>query len=974
MHALYPDHKTSSVSSQQEANKGTGIVSSASSVSGFSILKERSNESLAHDSVLSSPETPAAFDTPRHRSVVNASPECLSTPGTDDPLLSLQTGAEPDEDCELRQACAEVLQYVNSDSSNGSCLPNVDAWATLDLQPVSLHSDASPSFAAAPTSGDETTRSMLLERDVSDAVAELHEPDYADIRRAVSALLLDQTFSERLSYNSPITGGRVAPLPTLPRTSSNPYRRCVRRQRSCDSNPFRTETIAPEEWFKVAKQKRATKTMHSNDSAASPSNMHADSYPTSLAKLLELAIDQYERQEDFVKALRYTSTLARVRHLSFGGKETQFPLVKHFIKDVRYCIRRYEMTIKKCESDATALELRMREKEELCRTMDRTLDALRTKMWYCTDVRSAAPFEELQRVVSAMRTMSLPTRPARINQPQLRHKSTLRPKAQNSTLKTSATIIEIMSAATGQGGPNKLSDGQVSLVIDWMQKQGIENICRGEERLHRVLCEISKVESQLVGADAVNSPVLWASELFQREREDGMTEAAKLEMAQADIRQDMSFLRPPSQGSESLYAARRDSMSAMSRHHSILNIGSVARFQSNASFDYLDPRSPSILSRSTTLWSSSGTGAQSPSSMTSLPSRAWSPKHLRQSISLDSFKSASNVKTLLSTLQQSVLSLMISDLSCSIFAAGSEIDNAMWMSFGGSFAANLSTRTVKAAMQVDTGANQKKTPSKGQKADKRISAPNASSQEAGSPRKDDARDDLSKSKARSLCVAFDHETACRKLLRRFDLQASPFAKLQVIHDLQVLILAVDTIACERKDESHQDLRTPTTARNQRKPDADTLAPLGRSRLRLETASVSPGRTSRRDMAVRGFRALFCDESMRPKRLFQDLQTIASLVSADVLDSSARGRAFWNATVAALSIKQEICQSMIETADRIIAFQTATRGHARGSSAAQRERDLASFASTTSLSTVQEDVSQYTMADAAQMLQITAKRR
>ena len=91
-----------------------------------------------------------------------------------------------------------------------------------------------------------------------------------------------------------------------------------------------------------------------------------------------------------------------------------------------------------------------------------------------------------------------------------------------------------------------------------MQGSGIENICRGEERLHRILYEISKVLDHLVGADAVNSPILWASELFQRDRQEDISEAMKLDLMQAESRQDFACLTPLSPGQEPSFSNQRE--------------------------------------------------------------------------------------------------------------------------------------------------------------------------------------------------------------------------------------------------------------------------------------------------------------------------------------------------------------------------------------------------------------------------------
>jgi hypothetical protein len=102
-----------------------------------------------------------------------------------------------------------------------------------------------------------------------------------------------------------------------------------------------------------------------------------------------------------------------------------------------------------------------------------------------------------------------------------------------------------------------------------------------------------------------------------------------------------------------------------------------------------------------------------------------------------------------------------------------------------------------------------------------------------------------------------------------------------------------------------------------------------------------------------------------------LQYIASLVPLNVLDSTPRGRAFWNATIAALDLKEENCTSMIEIADQIIQHQTLNSGHSRVTSAAQAKRDAAAFSPPTP-QPIDPSIADLTLGDAATLLQLTAK--
>jgi chromatin assembly factor 1 subunit A len=66
--------------------------------------------------------------------------------------------------------------------------------------------------------------------------------------------------------------------------------------------------------------------------------------------------------------------------------------------------------------------------------------------------------------------------------------------------------------------------------------------------------------------------------------------------------------------------------------------------------------------------------------------------------------------------------------------------------------------------------------------------------------------------------------------------------------------------------------------------------------------------------------------VKPKTLFRDLQYISAFVPGEQLNKSDRGTAFLQFGLAALSLKDEVCHSMVEIADRIVS-QELMRRHA-----------------------------------------------
>ncbi len=150
----------------------------------------------------------------------------------------------------------------------------------------------------------------------------------------------------------------------------------------------------------------------------------------------------------------------------------------------------------------------------------------------------------------------------------------------------------------------------------------------------------------------------------------------------------------------------------------------------------------------------------------------------------------------------------------------------------------------------------------------------------------------------------------------------------------------------------------------------------------ETRSITSAGPAGTDAARLVLQSLFRDPSIRPKTLFRDLQFIASFVSPSVLHQGDRGKAFLDTVLAAILLKHEVCQTMVEVADEVVKIYTERRQSTSSSSAslaAASSHDAAAQTSTSLSSSPQAahqlepvPTSQLTLADAARMLAITAK--
>jgi chromatin assembly factor 1 subunit A len=77
--------------------------------------------------------------------------------------------------------------------------------------------------------------------------------------------------------------------------------------------------------------------------------------------------------------------------------------------------------------------------------------------------------------------------------------------------------------------------------------------------------------------------------------------------------------------------------------------------------------------------------------------------------------------------------------------------------------------------------------------------------------------------------------------------------------------------------------------------------------------------------------------LQPKTLFRDLQFISAFVPSETLNKTDSGTAFLQFGLAALSLKDEVCFSMVELADRIVS-QELNRRHSQAFDVNPRPQD------------------------------------
>lgn len=644
-----------------------------------------------------------------------------------------------------------------------------------------------------------------------------------------------------------------------------------------------------------------------------PSLKDTDVLHTSLVDQFEHARASCYHQGDFSNAHFFYRAAKKAALLSSG---LSMQLIGSVAQSLRSSLKYSELLIQRSELKMEQLTETIAVAETKLDNISHVADRLREKMWYISDVQSAAQYEGLSRVVSSLRTMtSTVSSVTEIRQPSLRHRNASRSLNQDIQSEAETATFKLLSVPQERGGPNKLSDIQVGITLHWMQMHGVEKICRAEERIHRFCSELSRCLDSVLSQNVSENSTLWSGDLF-RDQIPGMNGKSKTPIVRNIALDQMRSLYASDghvhdQGVLRIYHNRSPVM-----HPNLWCASFTSRSLSsklNVS-DHVGCRSPTLTHRSSsTLPSTFSADPQSPSSATSLPSRALSPTMDEQTLPCVQ----QNQTSFLEELKQHITSLLLSDFT-QLFREGSETD--------------LSLRNILCEHSPIDGGHLDTTIHEG-------------------------TDDAS---------GFNFDLIFRTLLKQFELQASPYAKLDILLELHSMLQAHQTEVSKEPDICglHDSMQ----------PDANVLLQdkLG---VMIEETSSTTRNPSSHDSTVSGFRRLFHDVTLRPRTLFRDLQYIAALVPLPLLDSTPRGRAFWNATVAALDLKQEICQTMIETADQIVQYHTFHRGHSRVTSPAQAKRDAAAFADyhlSNEPPRISPSIANMSMSDAAMLLQSTAK--
>ncbi|KAG2415827.1 hypothetical protein HFD88_007019 [Aspergillus terreus] len=587
--------------------------------------------------------------------------------------------------------------------------------------------------------------------------------------------------------------------------------------------------------------------------------------------------------------------------------------------------------IERCESDFVVLDRHMHRLQRTVNEMMATAARLRDKMWYMTDVKNSMRYEDAKNVALALKTMRYSARLHRQISNDGRSRSGTRTFGGSLLHKPELQVMNVMKAPSSQGGPNKLSDEQVDLIRKWLTHNNIDNFCKGEERIHRFCYEVQASINRLVGETMAETPVLWASELFHKERAKyegtstrsflGLSALRPLNLSNDDashFSHSSGSLRPSDATPKSFFSDRWRAQ----REPSIADTSSIGGSPGKAA-------SISTGDTYSTFWSTPNHATHYAPSASSIFSRppsllndATGPQH-------DTHGKAA----FLDELRQTLTSLLLSDLGSPVWSCGSETD--AW--FGNAldqkriqvqmkkrahvqqFYTEYNDRLVRQTIHRTPSSRRSKSLDRAHLEDPTTERRPPSSTHQAVLESDDQ-------------PPFSYTTVFRQLIEVFSRHGNPFIKLKALRDLRSLVVASLSTSDDHvfsPPGRSSDVPSPRTARRSfseprsfqhEKGGHTPTSPAGESAIFESRPSDYSAPTEKQ--IVDALRKLLLE--VKPKTLFRDLQFISAFVPGTTLNNTDSGTAFLQFGLAALSLKDEICNSMVEIADNIVSQELSRR--------------------------------------------------
>lgn len=649
-----------------------------------------------------------------------------------------------------------------------------------------------------------------------------------------------------------------------------------------------------------------------------------------LENLFETAMSICQDNLDFEKSFFWWRSVQLLRQISSNFPSKDFEkLLEDIVEDLRSS---QETQIKTTEKNLLwrySLDIVHRNQKIQLQTLGKRRNALRVKMWYVSDVRHSVPYEDAMNVTRALRTMAS----SRTKQPSslsnwARHR--LRNSFGND--RSDAQMLEVVAAHRDYGGLSKLADEQVELTTRWLTKNSIENFCKGEERIHRFCFEVQKCVNKLAGVNMLDSPVLWASRLFEREK--SLFDARLSRSASYDLQHRNSYVSTDAWNQSRLTSSKPIPSQEASSSDSFGFNSSYTTSYPNTNSKFFNPSgiypSTALNDQSTFKSSSTFTSFAHPPILQNTGSLGYGAPVSEDAITAK--------KAFAQEVKKTLHSLVISDIGYLLWTRGSETDT--WI--------NLQTHETTQAEQIAMESEFKLKVNYDKHEGDKISQQPQSPVPLFTNDQNLLHAEVLPPQDPHLINTFDpahlspfpYINSYKMLLDRFSYSPDPYIKLQTLTELESLALSSSyknftprsqAAATALNRNSDPASTNPTSGRSIKIPrtKATSLEEVIANCTERRAGTLTSHMNGRRnhsapplpntDSSISALFEIFQDPSLRPRTLFRDLQYIAAFIPPSILDQTPQGKAFWDAGLAALALKEDICSAMITRATQITTY-------------------------------------------------------
>lgn len=643
-----------------------------------------------------------------------------------------------------------------------------------------------------------------------------------------------------------------------------------------------------------------------------------------------------------------------------GSEEAYNSLLTNIIKRKQSALEANTRVARESEIQVCTLEQSMRQQKIALDAIQGQSKALRLKMWYECDVKHSATYEDASAVARALRAMTDGKRSKKTSSVSSWARQRLRTAPGQD--KSTAQVLEALVAPKDYGGLAKLADQQVDLTTRWLTRNSIENFCKGEERVHRFCQEIQRCVNKLAGVNMVESPVLWSSDLF------------KFEKSKFDVSRGNTTSLPWAGGHkfdrqspwvDTMVQAPPSPVSPINPSAPLPGFDLPNPKRLNEFWDTSKPSIPRFESKNR-YGIRNSFAATDPARW--FPSRSYgaflgvtpqSSSHLSvDTRSLNATDHSEARKRFASNVREAVTSLLLSDLGHQLWNNGTETD--IWLNRSDSHrepGGHTSTRALQPQSEPQFPAS---SPARSDAlSDTTITVLSyLGTEHHSTPLGDKLLPDATTSNTqgsgqldpRPADPPFPFSNAYATILEKLSCSQDPHTKLDLLYELELLAFSslddiqrspmqapsVTAALCDASPLTNQVSARVTVPRTKATCLEEVVANCTERRagtLQYMTA-LSPPRPAASlrtmfqppeckltstDEIVEALLSIFRNDALRPPTLYRDLQLIAAHIPSSILDRTAKGKAFWDAGLAALALKDERISAIIARATRITTY-------------------------------------------------------